>query len=375
MKILILANNTRAINHFRINLIHNLSRQYDTYLVARFNEQIDKKIYGNIHYTNLFVEEDGYNIFNELKFFLKLFFIVKKINPDLVISYTIKPNLYGSIICKLFKIKNISNVFGLGFLYFSSSKIVNLLFNIILKIIASFSYKTFIQNIEDKRILSKFTDINNLVLINGSGINVNYYKKKINKETIKYDYTYIGRIIKDKGLDEFIEAAIEINKNYPKLKFCIQGEIYSKRKDRSININLLNYAIEKKIITLLKYGEALKTINESKWIVLPSYREGSSKILQESISMGTPCLASDVPGCNNVIIDDFNGLLFEHKSSKSIKKIINKSINLSPKQYKLYSENCLKYSLKFDDKNTISNYQYVIDNINMTKKISVNNTI
>ena len=86
--------------------------------------------------------------------------------------------------------------------------------------------------------------------------------------------------------------------------------------------------------------------------------------------MGRPCLASDVPGCNNIIIDNFNGLLFEPQSSQSIKKTIIQSINLSPKQYNLYSQNCLKFSLKFDDKNTISNYQYVIDNINMVKKHS-----
>tara|TARA_B100001250_G_scaffold78890_1_gene64790 strand:+ start:34 stop:1161 length:1128 start_codon:yes stop_codon:yes gene_type:complete len=368
MKILVLANNTRAINHFRINLIYNLAKQYDVFLVAKYNEQINKKIYKNVHYTNLVLEEDGYNIFKEIKLFFNLFFIIKSINPDLVISYTIKPNFYGSIICKILKIKNISNVFGLGFLHLITNKVIKLTFRKILKIIASNSYKIFIQNLDDKRILSQFTDLNKLVLINGSGINVEYYQKKINNKDIKYDYTYIGRIIKDKGLDEFIEAAISINKTHPNIKFCVQGEIYSNRKDRSININQFNYALDKKIITFLEYGDVVNTINSSKWIVLPSYREGSSKILQESICMGKPCLASDVPGCNNIIIDNFNGLLFEPQSSQSIKKTIIQSINLSPKQYNLYSQNCLKFSLKFDDKNTISNYQYVIDNINIVKE-------
>ena len=368
MKILIVTNNTRTINNFRINLIKHLVKNHDIYIVAKYNEKIYDEVFNNVNFINLNIEEDNFNIFNELSLFLKLYKIIKKTNPDLGIFFTIKPNLYGSIICKLLNIKSVCNIFGLGFSYLSNNYFKKIAFKKILKIITTNSNKIFVQNSYDQKILSKFTNINKLTLLNGSGIDTDYYKNKIDNLDIKYDFTYIGRIIKDKGVDEFVEAAININKIYPNIKFCIQGENYTKRKDRIININNFNYALKNNIITYLDYRDVVKTINQSKWIVLPSYREGSSRILQESISMGKPCLATNVPGCNNIILNNFNGLLFDAKNSKSLEKIIIKSINLSNSDYNLYSENCLKLAKKFDNKNITSFYDAEIKSFSIKNK-------
>lgn len=363
MKILIISNNTRTINHFRVDLIKELVKKNSIHILARNNDNINSEIVKHIYFTNLNIDDDQFNFFSEFKLFFKMYKIVKSIKPDVGILFTIKPNLYGSLICKYLKIKCISNIFGLGFLYLSNNKIKNYFFKKILHLISYNSNKILIQNTEDKKLISQFTASKKLVLLNGSGIDTKYYKDKIKEETINYDFTYIGRIIKDKGINEFIEAAISFNKIDPKIRFCIQGENYSKRKDRIINIERFNYAINNKIIKYLNYGDVVKTINESKWIVLPSYREGSSRILQESISMGKPCLASNVPGCNNVIIDNFNGFLFEPKNSQSIVKVFLKTLNLSNNKYKIFSNNCLQFARNFDNHSTLFNYKIILEKL------------
>lgn len=277
MKILIVTNNSRTINNFRINLIKYLVKKHDVYIISKFNEKISDEISNKINFVHLDIEEDNFNIFKECNLILALYKKIKEINPDLGIFYTIKPNFYCSIICKFLNIKSISNIFGLGFIYLSESKIKKYLFKKILKIISRNSNKIFVQNSYDHDILSEFTTKNKITLLNGSGLDTNFYKNKIDSN-INYDFTYIGRIIKDKGVNEFIDAAININKLYPDLKFCIQGKYYTKRKDRVINSQKLDYAIANNIITCLDYGDVLNTINHSKWILLPSYREGSSRI-------------------------------------------------------------------------------------------------
>ena len=362
--ILVVSNSLWNIENFRKNLILKiLDSQYKVIIIAPFEKSYKILLsHRNLKIINLNFKSKSYFNLKDFIFVYKLFKIIKYYNPEYVLSFTVKPNLFCSFLSKLINFKCISNITGLGTLFLRGyfvKRIAILLYKYCLKN----SYHTFFHNANDKKIFieNKIIFKKNSSIIPGSGIDLNIYKysKKIYLKNKVIKFLYLGRIMKDKGINELLKAIENIKKDNLNAKFIFAGKIDN--KDKKL-IKLFDYFIKNKYIQYMdEISNVSDIISECDCLILPSYREGLSRSLLEGSAIGRPLLVSDVPGCNDIVKDGYNGLLFEAKNYKSLQRCLLKFINLSPNLKNEMSINANLNSKLFDEKIVIENYLKLIN--------------
>jgi glycosyltransferase involved in cell wall biosynthesis len=320
MKIAFVANTSWNIYNFRAGLLHYfLDKGHEIFVLAPKDNHTEQLKEWKINYIEITLENKGKNPLSDIKFLQQLQKIYKKINPDVVLHFTIKPNIYGTLACKRLKIPCINNVSGLGTTFIHkgfSSRIAHFLY----KLSFRFAGKVFFQNNEDLRV---FLD-KNLVkeeitdLLPGSGINLEKFKPSLSEKSNNFTFLMIARLIYDKGVREYVQAAKIVKKKYPQTIFQLLGS-YEKDNKNPLNIT------EKEVKTWKNDIEYLGTASDVRvWIakthvvVLPSYREGTPRSLLEAAAMGLPLLATDVAGCKEVVRHQENGLLCKAKDAEDL---------------------------------------------------------
>ena len=328
-KILFLANHFIVLFSFRKELISELlSRGYEVYLSLPESE--DNKYFEDLGCKIIVTDIDRHGV-NPLKDGLLLNQykkIIKSVKPDVVLTYTIKPNVYGGLACKSLKIPYVSNVTGLG------SAIRN---GGLVRSVALFLYKislekanmVFFQNEENKEYFLKRKIVKgDFEVLPGSGVNLesNPYEEypEEDGETV---FVTIGRIMKDKGIDELLGAAGTLKKKHDNVTFKLVGSFddnYKEKIDRAVKDGIIEYVgFSKDVHSIIKKSQA--TIH-------PSYHEGTSNVLLETAAAGRPIIASDVPGCNNTFDDGVSGIAFQPKSVDALVEAVEKFLSLSREQ-------------------------------------------
>lgn len=341
MKVLVVANSGWNIKNFREDLIKGLISEGSRVEIASpLDEYVSELKDLGCSHTRIDFKARGLNPFNELYVFLQTIKIVKNSMPDIILSFTIKPNIYFGLASRALNIPIISNITGLG-KNFLTSRIRAYLFRILYKIALRKVSRCVFQNIYDQNyfVNSKIIAKPKAVIISGSGINLKRFmpskdanKKKIWKKK-KFRFLYTGRIIEDKGILELLGAAKLIKEDLDidiKIVGKFEHETVSKKLKQTFNS-----AIESKIID---YHEFVKDIRpqllSSDCLVQPSYREGSSRSIMEAMALGLPVIATDVPGCNNLVQNDFNGFLCKPKNTLDLYLKMKKVFSLSTKRRK-----------------------------------------
>jgi len=279
------------------------------------------------------MDNRGTNLFKDLFIFLSLFSLYKKLKPVAAFHFTIKNNIYGTWAASLLKIPSINNITGLGTAFLKQNFISSIV-KALYRISQPFAHKVFCQNKEDysflinKNLISK----DKLFLLPGSGVNLERFnpnlKKSLEKKDKIFKLLYCGRMLADKGLFELIEALREINMYEIRCYLLLQGFI-DERNHSAISSGQIS--IWDKFDWVEWRGptdkiEAIMSIVDG--VVLPSYREGMPKALLEACAMELPIVATNVPGCNEIVKDGINGFLCEPKDSYSLKEAILKLINM-----------------------------------------------
>tara|TARA_B100000963_G_scaffold175469_1_gene152546 strand:- start:9097 stop:10215 length:1119 start_codon:yes stop_codon:yes gene_type:complete len=360
-KILLFANSDSNYIHFRMNLIKKLlNLNYKVFIIvssrAKFRDIQNK----NLFLINLKFSSHNTNFFLEIILLLKIFFIYLKIKPDFVLHFTIKPNIYGSVIAKILKIKSINNITGLGNVFLSKNKL-RFFYLFLYKLSIKKSFHNFFQNKSDlryfrfKKIIN--SSINNYSIIPGSGIDLSRYTFQKYPDLNKLNFLYVGRLIKQKGIVEFIEAAKQIKSKFKNCNFIVAGD-FEKENSSSVSIQYFENAIKNKHIEYLGYINNIKNIiKKCHVIVLPSYREGLSHSLLLSAAIGRPLIASHTPGCRELILEGNNGFLIRSKNVDSLIYKISKFINLSNEKKIIMGNNSRKLVIdKFDERIVIDQY-------------------
>lgn len=331
MKILILLNNDVGLYKFRKELIEELLKENEVYLSLPNGPYVDFFISLGCVFFDTKISRHGTNPFQDLKLFRFYKKIIRQIKPDIVLSFTIKPNVYGGIACQKNKIPYIPNVTGLG----NSIENGGILSKITLKLYKKGLKKAktvFFQNSTNKKFFidRKIVDETTSKIIPGSGVSlINNPFEEYPKDDGYIRFVTIGRVLKEKGIDELLTAAKIIKNRHDNISFTIVGPLDGKYG------KVLEEAVDKKIINYLGEQEDIhKIIKESNATVHPSYHEGTSNVLLETASCGRPILASNVPGCINTFDDEISGLKFEAKNVDSLVEAIEKFINL-PYQNKI----------------------------------------
>ena len=328
-KIILNSNIIWTITQFRKDLIIELTKDYSVICIASKDEFSKKSLdiieQLGVEFIEVNVDRKGINPFSDLKYLIQLFFLYKKIKPDLIIHYTIKPNIYGSIASGLLNIKSFSVISGLGSSFIKNNfltKFIKKLYRFSLKS----SNKVLFLNQDDMDIFLNHNLIRNdqSLLLPGEGVDIDYYKNcKYNK---KITFLMIGRLLKDKGIYEYIDAIKKLNNK--NIKFLLAGVLDSDNPT-SIEKKELDSWVEKGIIDYLGTTDNIKDFFAlANVIVLPSYREGLSRVLLEACSCEKFIITTNIAGCKELCTDNMNGFLCEPRNSESLKNSIEETISL-----------------------------------------------
>ncbi len=325
--IIITSNSSWNITNFRINLVKEFINNYLIVVVVpdenKYTEYLRKigcKVY-IIKYSRR-----GINLLDNLLVLFKYIFLFIKIKPDYIFPFTIKPNIFSSIASKFIKTKTINNITGLGNVFIEKNFIKKIII-ILYKISFKNSSKIFFHNEDDLNYFLKKKIVNKNIgkVIPGSGINLNIFKyqKPLKKIDSNFVFLYLGRLITDKGILVLLDSVELIKEKYPNIKFKLVGELDSNDKNyNKIYDKIQN--LDKRNLTYYSHtNDIMSFYREADCIILPSFREGLPRTLLEASSLGVPIITTDVPGCNRLIKDNYNGFLCKVSDKMDLcKKII-----------------------------------------------------
>lgn len=356
----IVYNTSHYIYIFRVNLIKQLQETgYKIFAIAPYDEYSEKLKELRVEYIPVSIDNKGTSLKNDLKLMYDLFTIYKKLSPDCILHFTIKPNIYGSIAAKLLKVPVINNITGLGTVFVQDGIIQT-----ITKTLYKFAFqgvsKVFFQNDDDKRlfIANNLVNESRVDVLPGSGIDTKKFSPRQNaNESTKMIFLLIARVIRDKGIMEYAEAAKIIKEKYKNVEFQLLGQLGA-INNSAIEIDEVERWQKEKILDYLGTAEDVREhISNANCIVLPSYREGTSKTLLEAASMAKPIITTDVPGCNNVLSDGENGFLCRVRDSIDLADKIEKMIKLSDNERETMGNNGRKKMInEFEEEIVIQKY-------------------
>jgi len=270
------------------------------------------------------MDRGGTNLIEEFKTLYFLWKLIRKVQPDILHLVTIKPYLYGGIIARLLHVPCVvSAVAGLGSL-FVQDKIWAKLLRHILYPIYKFSFnhpnqRVIVQNQEDARSLLNWEVLNfkKICLVRGSGVNLKNFTRFDEPKSVP-TVCFAARLLRDKGVYEFVSAARQIKNKGLKARFILAGEIDLKNPS-GLNFEEVKKLKEEGLVEILDYQKDIPSLYaDSHIICLPSYREGLPKSLAEAAAASRPIVTTDVPGCRDTIIPNKSGLLVPVKNSKKL---------------------------------------------------------
>ena len=307
----------------------------------------------------------GANPIKDIKTFLLLRRIYKKVEPDIVLHYTIKPNIYGTLAARSLGIPCINNVSGLGTVFLDRS-IASFIAKILYRVSFNMATLVFFQNRDDKEDFIFSTGLKKLQtdLLPGSGIDLQYFQPRQKNTTKNFTFLLVARLIVEKGIYEYVEAAKSLKTKHQNVEFQIIGSV-DEDHSRGISQKEVDDWVDKDIINFLgTKDDPRQFIADADCIVLPSYREGTPKTLLEAAAMGRPIVTTDVPGCREVVNDGLNGFLCKGKNSNSLAEKLDEMISLNSEQREKFGTNGRKrVEETFDERLVINKYLTQISNI------------
>jgi len=372
MKIAIVVNSAWAAYNFRSNLATGFEYAgYEVIFVIPYDGNYSKKLQEKFQCYDLYLNAKSLNPMQDIKTLISLFNIYKRADPDIVCHFTIKPNIYGSIAARTLGMPSINNITGLGTLFIRKS-LATYVAKLLYRLALSFSNLVFFQNIQDQKYFldNKLVRKSKSRLIPGSGVDLERFKpfKPIIKKG-KFVFLLIARLLRDKGVYEFIDAIRMIKKNYPEilLEFQILGEVGADNRT-AIQKSELEGWIKDDLVKYLGVSDKVeRVIAQCDCVVLPSYREGMPRSVLEAFAMEKPVIVSDVPGCVDIVDHQVNGLICKVKSSTDLAE---KMVNMFSMSEKMRQEMGLNGRSKvegfFDEKIVIDAYiksiNYIVNN-------------
>lgn len=326
-RILILSNHFITLYNFRKELIKRLNDEgHEVYISMpksddnNFFEDMGCKI------IETPVDRRGINPVRDLGLIVSYTRIMKEVKPDIVFSYTIKPNIYGSIASNITKNKQVNNITGTGGTFLKKnfvSEVAKLLYRISIKK----SYKVFFQNSGDKDLFVMNNMVKeNYAMLPGSGVNLEQFQVSRLPADEETNFIFMGRIMTLKGIDQYLETAKVVKAEYPKTNFFIAGFIEEEKYKPIIDEYDSNG-----IIKYIGFQKDIKSwIEKCHCTILPSHGgEGVPNVLLESAAMGRVCIASTINGSKDVIDDGVTGYLFETGNAEDLTDKVKKFIDLS----------------------------------------------
>lgn len=361
-KIIIIGTIASSLYTFRKDLILSLLAKGHT--VHAFTSDSDKTELAKIAQlgaipTHYKLSRGGLNPYEDLSNTISLYQKIKKIQPDIVLSYFIKPVIYGTLAAKLAKVpKKIAMIEGLGFAfteqpegYSRKAKIVQRVQVALFKLALPLADKIIFLNPDDIRdLLYKHSiPVRDYEVLGGIGLKLDDYPyQPINLKNDETNFLFIGRLLKEKGIFDFIEAAKIVKQQYPNTKFTVLGStdadnpgaLHADQVEELVATGLIDYPGQ--------VANVVEWIADSHVFVLPSYREGVPRSTQEAMAVGRAIITTDVPGCRETVIDGKNGFIVPKWNPQALAEKMIYFIE-NPEQIQVMGEESYKIAQeKFD---------------------------
>ena len=361
-KIIIIGTVASSLYTFRKDLILSLIDK--GYTVYGFTSDIDKAELAEIAQlgaipTYYKLSRGGLNPYEDLSNTISLYKKIKKIQPDIVFSYFIKPVIYGTLAAKLAKVpKKVAMIEGLGFAfteqpegYSKKAKIVQRVQVALFKLALPLANKIIFLNPDDVKDLlyTHSIPVRDYEVLGGIGLKLDDYPyQPVNPKNDKTNFLFIGRLLKEKGIFDFIEAAKIVKQRYPNAKFTVLGRTDADNPG-ALHANQVQELVATGVIDYPgQVANVVDWIADSNVFVLPSYREGVPRSTQEAMAVGRAVITTDVPGCRETVIDGKNGFIVPKWNPQALAAKMIYFIE-NPEQIQVMGEESYKIAVeKFD---------------------------
>lgn len=348
-KILIIMNSTISLYRFRKELLEALAAKKWQVFVSAPNDGLlnELKTLKIQQFIDTPINRHGTSPVEELKLLLRYRRMIRKIRPDIILTYTIKPNIYGNLVAKSLHIPVISTMTGLGDAVMGGNAVSRFILLLYRYAFRSVSCVVF-QNVEDEKILRRERIVvsQNSLQVMGSGVNLEEHILIKYPDAEDVSFLYIGRIMKTKGVELLIDAARRL-KNEGNNKFTLTLIGYHEGDIK----HTVELAEAEGIVLDAGFQEDIKPfIRKAHCVVLPSFREGMSNALLEAAAFGRPLIATDVSGCRE-IVDETNGFLCKAQDLDSLYQCMKLFLDLpDEKRSEMGAASRRKVEAEFDRK-------------------------
>ncbi|MGZ8205708.1 glycosyltransferase family 4 protein [Enterobacter hormaechei subsp. xiangfangensis] len=367
LHIALVANTLWSVYNFRRGLINSfIGNGYKVTIIAPIDDYAKRLEELGCSVVNIHIASQGMNPFTDLVLILKLKKIYSQINPDFIFHYTIKPNIYGSIAAWLSNKKSIAVTTGLGFVFNKSSfltKVISQLYSFSF----NFPKEVWFLNEDDKAVFisKKIIKEYKSFVLDGEGVDTQYFYPVDSTKHSDDSVTFllVARMLWDKGVGIYVEAARKLKVQFPNAKFQLLGAC-DVENPSAIPKDVIDSWNKEGVIEYLGVtSDVRQIVSQADCVVLPSYyREGIPRTLMEAASMGKPLVTTDNVGCRNVVIEGVTGYLCQVKNVDSLVDAMRNLIQLSPEARNEMGTKGREFMLRrFDEKIIISDYYKAIE--------------
>lgn len=361
MKIMILANSDTGLYKFRRELLEELVKEHQVCICLPDGDFVPAMTAMGCRMIPCdFLERRGKNPLKELKLLSFYKEILKREKPDLVFTYTIKPNIYGGLACRQLKLPYVANITGLGSAVENPGAMQKLTLFLYQKGLKG-AQKVFFQNTENRDfMLNKGVIAGPYDLLPGSGVNLTQYEAAEYPSGETVDFVFVARIMKEKGIDQYLDTAEFITQKYPETRFHVCGACREEYREKLERLNENGT-----IIYHGKVKDMAEIYRKISCTIHPTYYpEGLSNVLLESAATGRPIITTDRAGCREVIDDGVNGFVCRQKDSADLIRQVEKFLALPWEERKRMGiAGRKKVEKEFDRKIVIEKYQKEIEQL------------
>lgn len=314
-KILIITNHSYMLYRFRKELIETLTKKQEVVLSMPFVGHEEKFQEMGVRCFDTKINRRGINPITDFRLILDYHRMLKREQPDLVITYSIKPNIYAGYLCRMMNIPYCANVQGLGTAFYKNNglaKFVTALYRIAFRNVRTvfFENQANAAEFEKRKIISAAK----MTMLPGAGINLEQYSYQPYPQNEKVHFLYLGRIMKEKGMEELFYAVEKLYRDYSD-KFVLDLVGFFEEEYKAEVEKL----VQKGIALFHGFQEnPVPYYERTDCVVLPSYHEGMSNVLLEAATLGRPIITSDIPGCREAVEEGVTGLLCNAKDKESL---------------------------------------------------------
>ncbi len=366
MRIAIVINTSWNIFNFRMGLIKALQKEgHEVVAIAPKDDYSKQLEEAGCVYEELPMDNKGANPLNDLRLFFRFWRIYRRVQPDVVLQYTVKPNVYGTFAAKVVGIPSLNNVSGLGTLFIRRN-LVSKVGLALYKWAFRYPETVFFQNNDDKELFVRTKLVRRELtgLLPGSGVDLDRFQPVKSEENNIFTFLLVARLLQDKGVREYAEAAKQLKNKGLEVRFQLCG-FFDEAAGLGISKDEVQAWVDEGSVEYLGGTDNVENVMAGvDVVVLPSYREGTPKTLLEAAAMAKPLVTTNVPGCREVVVEGVNGFLCRAKDANHLADRMLEILSLPKDELQAMGRESRQLAEeKFDQKLVIKKYLEKITNV------------